>query len=379
MSSSDSVICPACGARNAPGAAHCELCGTPFDPAVGVEASGAEASGADRTPSEPPAESPPGPAAAAEGPASGVYCNQCGWKNPPGARFCSQCGARLQEVPAAAPRPAVPVLPGTRPAAPPEPPAAPDVEREEASPVRRQIALLVGISAVLVVALFLVTSVSKELQAPPAGSAAAPSMATTPEDPHEDVPLPASVAEQVARLEAAIDAADGAERLARQRELVNLYIGVGRYGSAAQIQEAIATAANTAEDWRRAGDLFYDWMDTLQDQTPEKRAAADRAIQAYQRALELDPDNLDVRTDMATAYLQSSSPMLGVQEIKAVLDEDPNHLQARFNYGIMLSMINRPEQAIEQFEAVQRIAGPESPFYRQAEEAIAALRSSPGS
>ncbi|RMH59378.1 MAG: hypothetical protein D6685_11235, partial [Bacteroidetes bacterium] len=258
-------------------------------------------------------------------------------------------------------------------------PAAPDVEREEASPVRRQIALLVGISAVLVVALFLVTSVSKELQAPPAGSAAAPSMATTPEDPHEDVPLPASVAEQVARLEAAIDAADGAERLARQRELVNLYIGVGRYGSAAQIQEAIATAANTAEDWRRAGDLFYDWMDTLQDQTPEKRAAADRAIQAYQRALELDPDNLDVRTDMATAYLQSSSPMLGVQEIKAVLDEDPNHLQARFNYGIMLSMINRPEQAIEQFEAVQRIAGPESPFYRQAEEAIAALRSSPGS
>ncbi|RMH51558.1 MAG: zinc-ribbon domain-containing protein, partial [Bacteroidetes bacterium] len=109
MSSSDSVICPACGARNAPGAAHCELCGTPFDPAVGVEASGAEASGADRTPSEPPAESPPGPAAAAEGPASGVYCNQCGWKNPPGARFCSQCGARLQEVPAAAPRPAAPV------------------------------------------------------------------------------------------------------------------------------------------------------------------------------------------------------------------------------------------------------------------------------
>lgn len=244
--------------------------------------------------------------------------------------------------------------------------------------MKRQIGILVGISAVLVIALFLVTSVSKELNAPAPDPLASQPAASPPVNPHDDVPLPAAVAEQVEQLETEIEAASGPERLAKQRELVNLYIGVGRYARAAQMQEAIAAEATTAEAWRRTGDLYYDWMDSLQDQSPDKRAAADRAVQAYQRALELDPGNLDVRTDMATAYLNSSSPMLGVQEIKAVLEEDPNHLQARFNYGIMLSMINRPEQAIEQFEAVQQIVGEDSPYYQQATDAIAAIRQQPG-
>ena len=78
---------------------------------------------------------------------------------------------------------------------------------------------------------------------------------------------------------------------------------------------------------------------------------------------------------MATAYLSTNNPMQGVQEIRKVLDADSTHLHARFNYGIMLSMIGRAEKAVEQFEFVKTLVDETSPLYRQADEAIRAVQS----
>ncbi|HMB89913.1 MAG TPA: tetratricopeptide repeat protein, partial [Rhodothermales bacterium] len=178
--------------------------------------------------------------------------------------------------------------------------------------------------------------------------------------------------EQAQALETEIEQLEGEAKLAKQRELANLFIGGGRLDRAALVQQEIAEVQSTPEEWKRAGDLFYDWMSTLQDQA--KPPVAQQAIAAYQRVLEVQPDNHDVRTDMATAYLSSNNPMQGVQEIKQVLDADPNHLHARFNYGIMLALIGRGDQATEQFEAVKSLVGPESSYYQQAEEAIQSLQ-----
>ena len=73
---------------------------------------------------------------------------------------------------------------------------------------------------------------------------------------------------------------------------------------------------------------------------------------------------------MATAYLQTNQPMRGVQAINRVLEANPNHFQARFNKGIMLTMIGRAEEAIQQFEQVREIVGSDSPYYQQANQAI---------
>jgi tetratricopeptide (TPR) repeat protein len=187
--------------------------------------------------------------------------------------------------------------------------------------------------------------------------------------------IPAPLRDRIETLQSEISQRSGAERRAKQQELVNLYVGAGQLGQAAIIQRRIAEASGAPDAWRRAGDLLYSWMETLEGQQPASSQVAESVVQAYQNVLDQQPDNLDVRTDMATAYLQTNQPMRGVQEINQVLDADPDHFQARFNKGIMLTMIGRAEEAIQQFERVKEIVGTDSPYYQQANQAIETIQS----
>lgn len=244
-----------------------------------------------------------------------------------------------------------------------------------------QLAMIIGAAVLLVVALYLVTDISKQAlspQSPIEGETAVeeglngePSADRSVVEEHADVPLSESIAPQADSLEAVIEGSEGEERRTAQQELVDLFVGAGRVDRAAILQHELAEELDTAEAWRRSGDYYYEWMAGIEDDNAAE--VAELAVASYEQALRHDPDDLDMRADMATAYLETNEPMRGVEEIQAVLEEDPNHLQARFNYGIMLSMIGRTEEAIEQFEAVQDIVGEESPFYEQANQIIGAI------
>jgi tetratricopeptide (TPR) repeat protein len=254
---------------------------------------------------------------------------------------------------------------------------------------------MIGIAAMLVVALFFITNLSKDLSAPvtpvPANEEATftERPAGAEEEPDADRPsiferlaadesaLPGGIGSVVDSLDAVIDASEGEAAQQARRQKIDMLIGAGRMDHAAVTQRAVAREEGSPEAWRRAGDLFYEWMGRM-NEGPERVEVAEAAIAAYDRVLAQTPDNLDVRADLATALLETNEPMRGVEEIQRVLDADPDHLQARFNYGIMLAMIGRAEAAIAQFEHAQRIVGEGSPFYRQAEQIIAELRQSEG-
>ena len=398
MPNSSSRTCSSCGARLPDGADVCDLCGRPvsYDPEDTANASDNPSDA--ETPDEPAAGSngapEPAPAPQTDG---GPYCHSCGHQNPVDARFCSQCGTRL-ETEEAPPPGAVPVeadLPHGSSAEEEEEPLIASMDTSEN--VGRQVTFVVGGVLVLVVGLFVLTTWSQETWSGSSGGASQPSpdaaasaagamsgsasaSATSASSLKELVTqassgesLPPQMAAQVDSLEAAIANQSGAQMQDTRRELINAYVGAGHLGSAALVQKQMAEAAGTPEAWRRTGDLLYSWMETLKGQ-PVAVQVAEHVVQAYQRVLEQQPDNLDVRTDMATAYLQTNSPMRGVKEINRVLDEDPDHFQARFNKGIMLVMIGRTDQAIAQFEKVKGIVGEESPYYQQAEQAIQTIR-----
>jgi len=379
--------CLECGARLAVEAEQCDLCGSPVESAEAmVAAAQAERTAEPPTPSSdeeaadhPPAAPPPPDRLAVP---RGVYCNQCGWQNPVDARYCSMCGTPLQEVdpsrlPAAPPPAAVPAKASVEaPHVPVETSedasaaAARDAQAEvEHRAVSRQVGIIVGAGVLLVVALFLVTAVSKTRPVAPPAQAAQ----TTPAgvEPGTLPPLAPQIAGQAEALEAEIAPLSGEARIAKQLELIALFLDAGRLDRAALEQQKIAQATERPDDWKRAGDLFYDWMDPLQG--AEKAQVAVQVIDAYERVLAADPDNIDVRTDLATAYLSSNNPMQGVAEIKRVLAIDPNHLHARFNYGIMLAMIGRSELAIEQFEHVKGLVDETSSYAQQADDAIRAI------
>jgi len=73
------------------------------------------------------------------------------------------------------------------------------------------------------------------------------------------------------------------------------------------------------------GNLYYD-----ADRFPE-------AITWYSATLALDPNNTDVRTDMATAYFYSGDVARAIAEGRRVLEQEPTKVQAMMNMGVWLA------------------------------------------
>jgi tetratricopeptide (TPR) repeat protein len=235
--------------------------------------------------------------------------------------------------------------------------------------VGKQVIIVVSAALLLVVVLYFATTMS-------GGSQGDFSIAAPPPDQQTVEPLASQWQEQEGQLMSEIEGAAGEAQIDARRRLIDLYFAADRLDFAADQTVLIAEAIGSEEEWVLAGNLYFDWMQRAPD--AQKAPWAQKAVGSYQAALELNPDNLDVRTDMAIAYLYDpQNSMMAIQETTRVLESDSLHIQANFNRGIMLNQINRTDQAIEQFEKVKRIIGDaEDPVYQRAESAIAQLSGS---
>jgi len=419
----DSRTCPSCGARVAADADRCDLCGTPVEESDDApDEPDDEPVDSDGPPSEDETGDSEAPSDAAGGQKSedgpSVFCNQCGWENPPGARYCSRCGEALQDLSDTTPS-------GTRtvsaelPTGPTSAESAGEQENDGSSKqeaddpetdaqaaMGRQIVMVVGGALVLVLGLFFVTQWSNQYEwgsgsssAPTSAQAGAggggPSsegqrpMSRSGRQGQRPAPtdlqtlldqtadsLTGAVAGRIDSLQTRIDQASGAEKRQLQTELVNLFIGAGHPGRAALVQRDIAEATGSVEAQRRAADLLYRWMQKVQGQGQREQVfqVARHAARAYETVAEQRPDDLDARTRMGEAYLLTNEPMQGIKAINAVLDEDSTFVPARFQKGLALLQINRLDQATKQFEMVKKYAEDGSPFSQQAERAIKVIR-----
>ena len=59
------------------------------------------------------------------------------------------------------------------------------------------------------------------------------------------------------------------------------------------------------------------------------------SIEWYQRALELDPENVGARTDLGTALFYSGRPQEALREYEKSLETDPSHRQTLYNIVIV--------------------------------------------
>lgn len=385
---SDDLSCLACGARLEENALACDLCGIPrgmtdedpiYDEALPADSAGLTEA---QEPLDEASASPLGQPAT-----RGVYCIACGFQNPVGANFCAQCGKAL--IPLTSPRataaprtltsskaPAAAAVPssysevgsigspasasaaaGASAAAPPSPKS-----------LAVQVGVIVGAGILLVVAVFLIRGFVQPQTMPgpqPRAQASGIVGAGAVEEPLSGV-----LQEQINDLRSrAASAATDAEVIGLQQQIINVAMGEGRYDVASYAMEAVATRTDTENDWARAGNFAFDWMMDKPD--PSQRAAwAVRTIGFYQRALDLNPNNLDVRTDMAIAYMYDpQNPMEAVNQTNLVLEADSLHIQANFNLGIMLFQINRPDRAAAQFQKVMDIiADPSDDTYQRAQD-----------
>jgi cytochrome c-type biogenesis protein CcmH/NrfG len=146
--------------------------------------------------------------------------------------------------------------------------------------------------------------------------------------------------------------------------------GVNQQPSAADMQAAVAQAAgplmeavnrnpNDYDSLVKLGNVFYDGQ-----QFPG-------AIQYYERALAIHPDNPDVRTDMGTAYWYTGNADKAIEAMQLSLKYRPNHPQTLFNLGwVRWQGKADPKGAVEAWQQLLK-TNPDYPQKQQVEQYIA--------
>lgn len=129
--------------------------------------------------------------------------------------------------------------------------------------------------------------------------------------------------------------------------------------AAAPLLETVNKDPNDFDWLVKLGNLYYDGQ-----QFPN-------AIQYYERALAIHPDNPDVRTDMGTAYWYTGNAEKALTAMETSLKYRPGHPQTLFNLGWVLWQGKQdPKGAIEAWQQLLK-ANPDYPQRQQVEQYIA--------
>jgi len=129
--------------------------------------------------------------------------------------------------------------------------------------------------------------------------------------------------------------------------------------AAAPLLNAVNKDPNDYDSLVKLGNLFYDGQ-----QYPS-------AIQYYERALTIHPENPDVRTDMGTAYWYTGNVDKAIAAMETSLKYRPGHQQTLFNLGwVRWQGKADPKGAVEAWERLLQ-ANPDYPQRQQVEQYIA--------
>jgi cytochrome c-type biogenesis protein CcmH/NrfG len=117
--------------------------------------------------------------------------------------------------------------------------------------------------------------------------------------------------------------------------------------------------------WVQLGNDYFD------SQQPQK------SIDAYTRALELDPNDPNVLTDQGVMYRATGQFDRAIENFEKANKVDPRHAQSLFNLGVVWANDKKdPAKATAAWKKVIQVA-PQSPQAAQAQQALAELQAAP--
>lgn len=100
----------------------------------------------------------------------------------------------------------------------------------------------------------------------------------------------------------------------------------------------------------------------------------EKAKEFYQKALEVDPNNTHVRTDLASSYRSLGETDQALEELNKVLKSDPKHEVALYNSGIiLLNDKNDAEKATAAWEKLVQLK-PNDPLSLELTKKISELK-----
>lgn len=110
------------------------------------------------------------------------------------------------------------------------------------------------------------------------------------------------------------------------------------------LEAEVTARPDNFENWVQLGNLYFD------SGHPEK------AIPAYEKALEIHSGNANVYTDLGVMYRRTNQPEKAVEAFEKAIEIDAKHIHSRFNKGIVLMYdLDDAAGAIASWESILNI------------------------
>src|SRR5206468_3397241 len=119
-----------------------------------------------------------------------------------------------------------------------------------------------------------------------------------------------------------------------------------RWKAAAQFRASTQLDPTYPEPYKALGDLFLS----------APRRLFDQAIEAYKRAIDLDPGYLDARMGLAEVYEDKGLYQEAIGEYRKVVDADPKNTGALYNLATVYEKVD-PKEAVTLWERYIQLAG----------------------
>lgn len=100
-------------------------------------------------------------------------------------------------------------------------------------------------------------------------------------------------------------------------------------------EDTTAKSPTKSRPWRMLGDAYL------------KQQDYSKALAAYQQALSLQPDNMEIEANLAATYVAAGNVSQAVSIYQSVLQKDPNQAQIWFNYGDAKKKLSDYSEAIK--------------------------------
>ena len=172
------------------------------------------------------------------------------------------------------------------------------------------------------------------------------------------------------------NASSDAAKLDLQKQLAKQWDDDNQPAPAAFYYLEVARKENTFADWMDAGSHFNDAFKATQDTTVQP-AFVVNAIEAFSSASKLQPDNLDAKTGLGTAYVNQTSlgmtdpnggsPMQGIMLLLDVVKKEPANRSANLALGLFAMKSGQFEKAVARFKTVIAQKPEVEPYFYLAE------------
>ena len=136
--------------------------------------------------------------------------------------------------------------------------------------------------------------------------------------------------------------------------MISMWDSLRNPSVAAYYMELAAQASPTESNWMEAGNRFYAATRFVEEAS--RPLLFNKAMDSFDRVLQLNPKNLDAKINLASCYVEGSAdPMKGIGMLREIEKTDSNNVNLQLNFAFFSERSGQWDKAIARFNKVLKI------------------------